>query len=52
MYDVQLTNRLLQVLDFGGPDNRSGDSLETPSDGDLSHLNAFLLGQLLDAENG
>lgn len=43
-----LTNHLLQVLNFRRPDNGSGDPLETPSDGDLSHLHPLLLGQLLN----
>jgi hypothetical protein len=43
-----LTNRLLQVLKLRRPDNRGGDSFEAPSDGDLSHLHALLLGQLLN----
>ena len=44
-----LTDHLLQILNLRRPDNRSSDSLEAPSDGDLSHLHALLIGQLLDA---
>lgn len=43
-----LTDRLLQVMDFRRPDNWSGNSLETPCDGDLSHLHTLLLGQLFN----
>ena len=48
--DIPLTNHLFQIFEFACPDNRSGDPVETPSDGDLGHLDALPLRYLLDAE--
>ena len=50
MGGIPLTNHLSQVFNLGGPDNWSGDSLEAPGDGNLSHLDALLLGYLLDTD--
>lgn len=46
-----LTNGIFQFFSAGRTDNGSGDPLgQCPSNGDLSHRDVVLLGNLLDSE--
>ena len=48
-----LTNDILEVLEARRPDDRCYYMLlrQVPSEGDLSHAHALLLGDLLDSTN-
>ena len=48
-----LTNDILEVLEARRPDDRCHHMLlrQVPSEGDLSHAHALLLGDLLDSTN-
>lgn len=45
---MDLTDHLLEVIQFGGTDDGGSDLLRAPGECDLGHLNSLLFGEFLD----